>query len=152
MLDLAARKIAGAASPEASSTILHELYSVINSIDISGAHKLTEMEQRLMKRSISDYASQNTTAKSAEETFYHTTHAEWNEFKIPIRFKLCSSDDQHDEGLVRDLLATFGEQTMLLYNSVLTGARIIILGYNQPAGHAFTLPSRLLADVPRSCM
>ncbi|KAJ0388870.1 hypothetical protein P43SY_011981 [Pythium insidiosum] len=72
--------------------------------------------------------------KAQEEALYHHTQAVWGDQKIPLKVKLCSTDDQFDEGQLRKLLLKFREQSMVLYNAVLTGQRVIVLGYNQPAG------------------
>jgi hypothetical protein len=58
----------------------------------------------------------------------------WGDQKIPLKFKVCSTEDQFDDGLLRRLLLKFGEQSMVLFNAVLTGQRVLVLGYNQPAG------------------
>ena len=132
------RKIAGAQDSHASTKILHELYHVINSISLNGIRNLSEMERRLMKRTITSRPYYNINWKATEDSLYHSTIAEWDEIKIPLRFKLCSTPDQHDDGLLSSLVATFGEQTMSLYNAVLSGARVIVLGYNQPAGMIYS--------------
>ncbi|CCI44504.1 unnamed protein product [Albugo candida] len=134
LLDLAVRKITGAQDSSASTNILHELYHVINSISLNGIRNLSEMERRLMKRTITSRPFSNVNWKATEDSLYHSTVVEWDEIKIPLRFKLCSTLDQHDDGLLSNLIATFGEQTMSIYNAVLSGARVIVLGYNQPAG------------------
>ncbi|KAL0591504.1 hypothetical protein ABG067_001102 [Albugo candida] len=135
LLDLAVRKITGAQDSSASTNILHELYHVINSISLNGIRNLSEMERRLMKRTITSRPFSNVNWKATEDSLYHSTVVEWDEIKIPLRFKLCSTLDQHDDGLLSNLIATFGEQTMSIYNAVLSGARVIVLGYNQPAGN-----------------
>ncbi|CCI44508.1 unnamed protein product [Albugo candida] len=129
LLDLAVRKITGAQDSSASTNILHELYHVINSISLNGIRNLSEMERRLMKRTITSRPFSNVNWKATEDSLYHSTVVEWDEIKIPLRFKLCSTLDQHDDGLLSNLIATFGEQTMSIYNAVLSGARVIVLGY-----------------------
>lgn len=117
--------------------ILQELYGVVNAVDTSGVRDLSDMERRLLKRTVSSNGrsgARGSNAKGIEESLFYRTHAHWHDQKIPLQFKLCSTDDQYDDGLLRKLLLKFGEQTMILYNAVLTGARVIVLGYNQPAG------------------
>ncbi|KAJ0407542.1 hypothetical protein P43SY_006860 [Pythium insidiosum] len=92
-------------------------------------------KRRLMKTHIDAHtAASLVEQKAQEEALYHHTQAVWGDQKIPLKVKLCSTDDQFDEGQLRKLLLKFGEQSMVLYNAVLTGQRVIVLGYNQPAG------------------
>lgn len=137
VLDAAVSKIAAAKSAEEARTILSELFDVVNAVDTSSIRNLSDMERRLMKRTISSTgraAASPADAKEIQDAQFFRTAVQWQEQSIPLQFKLCSTEDQHDDGLLRKLLLKFGEQTMVIYNAVLTGARILILGYNQPAG------------------
>lgn len=132
VLSVAAGKLSAVKDDADATKILQDLYEVVNAVDTSGVHNLSDMERRLLKRTVSSNGRSG--AKDMEESLYFRTHAQWHDQKIPLQFKLCSTDDQYDDGLLRKLLLKFGEQTMLIYNAVLTGARVIVLGYNQAAG------------------
>lgn len=135
VLSVAAGKLAAAKDETDASAILRELFEVVNAVDTDGVRNLSDMERRLLKRTVSSNGRRGA-AQDAEDALYFRTHATWGDQRIPLQFKLCSTDDQYDDGLLRKLLLKFGEQTMLLYNAVLTGARVIVLGYNQAAGTA----------------
>lgn len=137
VLNMAVLKMVGSKSAEESDTVLKELYAVVNAIDISGVRKLSDMEKRLMKRTISSrgrIGANREDPKTMAKALFFRTQAMWEEIPIPLQFKVCSTDDQHDDGTLTQLLQTFGEQTMVLFNAVLTGQRVIMLGYNRPAG------------------
>ncbi|KAL7687058.1 putative arf3-interacting protein [Plasmopara halstedii] len=137
VLNLAVLKIVGSKSEVESENVLKELFAVINAIDISGVRSLSNMERRLLKRTISSTgraAANQEDAKLQEKALFFKAQAIWDDISIPLRIKICSTDDQHDDGTLTLLLQTFGDQTMVLYNAVLTGQRLIMLGYNRPAG------------------
>ncbi|KAF1336478.1 hypothetical protein FI667_g149, partial [Globisporangium splendens] len=141
VLSVAAGKLSVVKEDAEAEMILQELFDVVNAVDTSGVRNLSDMERRLLKRTVSSngrsVAHGANAKKEMEESLFYRTHAQWHEQHIPLQFKLCSTDDQYDDGLLRKLLLRFGEQTMILYNAVLTGARVIVLGYNQPAGMVY---------------
>ncbi|RMX64875.1 hypothetical protein DD238_004433 [Peronospora effusa] len=153
VLNLAVLKIVGTTNEAESEQVLKELYDVVNAIDISGVRGLSSMERRLMKRTISSTGEtlanweDATTLKNA---LFFRTRAHWDDISIPLQFKICSTDDQHDDGTLTQLLQTFGDQTMILFNAVLTGQRVIMLGYNRPAGEVcnFVLATSSLVCPP----
>ncbi|TYZ57965.1 hypothetical protein PybrP1_008420 [[Pythium] brassicae (nom. inval.)] len=137
VLSVAAGKLAAAKDEAGASQVLRELFETVNAVDTSGARALTDVERRLLKRTVSSSSGRRgaaATHAAGDDALFFRTHATWGETQIPLQFKLSSTDDQYDDGLLRKLLLRFGEQTMLLYNAVLTGARVIVLGYNQAAG------------------
>jgi hypothetical protein len=137
VLDVAVAKVAEAKTGEDVRGILEQLYNVVNSVDAGSIRSLSDMERRFMKRTISSTgraAANLADAKEIEEAQFFRTQLQWQDKTIPLQFKLCSTEDQHDNGLLTKLLLKFGEQTMIIYNAVLMGARVLILGYNQPAG------------------
>ncbi|GMF16949.1 unnamed protein product [Phytophthora lilii] len=141
VLNLAVLKIVGASGEDGGVNVLKELYSVVNAVDISGVRGLTGMERRLMKRTISSTgraAANQEDAETLEKALFFRTQAVWDDYPVPLQFKICSTDDQHDDGTLTQLLQTFGDQTMVLFNAVLTGQRVIMLGYNRPAGEVYT--------------
>ncbi|CAH0483112.1 unnamed protein product [Peronospora belbahrii] len=153
VLDVAVLKLVGVKTEEESTEILKELYNVVNAIDISGIRGLSSMERRLMKRMTSHTGHSVTNqphVKMLDHTLFFETQALWNEIPIPLQFKICSTDDQHDYGTLTELLQTFGDQTMVLLNALLTGQRVIILGYNRPAGEVcnFVLATSSLVCPP----
>ncbi|KAG7399228.1 hypothetical protein PHYBOEH_009394 [Phytophthora boehmeriae] len=153
VLNLAVLKIVGAQSEEESSKVLRELFDVVNAVDISGVRGLSNMERRLLKRTISSTgrASANREdAQTLEKALFFRAKALWDDMPIPLQFKLCSTDDQHDDGTLTQLLQKFGDQTMVIFNAVLTGARVIMMGYNRPAGEVcnFVLATSSLVCPP----
>ncbi|KAG6972321.1 hypothetical protein JG688_00004043 [Phytophthora aleatoria] len=153
VLNLAVLKIVGSKSEEESEKVLQELLAVVNAVDISGVRGLSSMERRLMKRTISSTgraAANWEDAKTLEKALFFRTQAMWEDIPIPLQFKICSTDDQHDDGTLTQLLQTFGDQTMVLFNAVLTGQRVIMLGYNRPAGEVcnFVLATSSLVCPP----
>lgn len=137
VLDVAVTKLAATKTGDDAKNVLKELYEVVNSVDASGIRSMSDMERRFLKRTISSTgraAADETDAQEIEDALFYRTSAQWQDTAIPLKFKICSTEDQHDEGLLRKLLLKFGEQTMTIYNAVLTGARVLVLGYNQPAG------------------
>lgn len=135
VLDVAVTKLAAAASDTDPKIVLEELFQVINDVDTSGVRRLTDMERRLLKRTVTNSdGGFRALSSDAEPSMYFHTSAQWQLQSIPLKFRMCSTDDQHDDGLLTKLLLKFGEQTMTIYNAVLTGLRVIVLGYNQPAG------------------
>lgn len=135
VLDVAVAKLAAATSDMDPKHVLEELFQVINAVDTSGVRKLSDMERRLLKRTVtnSDGGFRALSSDAESSTYLHTS-AKWQLQTIPLKFRMCSTDDQHDDGLLTKLLLKFGEQTMTIYNALLTGLRVIVLGYNQPAG------------------
>lgn len=134
MLSVAAAKLATATDAAAASLVLRELFATLNAVDTSGVRSLSDVERRLLKRTISSSNRHRATLAATDDARFFRTHATWGEQSIPLQFTLSSTNDQYDDGLLRQLLLRFGDQTMLLYNAVLTGARVIVLGYNQAAG------------------
>ncbi|DBA03863.1 TPA: hypothetical protein N0F65_004553 [Lagenidium giganteum] len=135
VLDMAVRQISMVKDDSDTKRVLKELFDVINAVDMGGARTLSDMERRLLKRTVCDGNSVSSTdVKQTEDSLFYHTKAEWMDMKIPLQFKLCSTEDQHDDGLLIKLVAKFAEQVMILYNAVLTGQRVIVLGYNRPAG------------------
>ncbi|KDO28207.1 hypothetical protein SPRG_06256 [Saprolegnia parasitica CBS 223.65] len=123
-------------APEAATTqILQGLFDAINRVDVSGVTCLqrSPVEVRLLKRSMSAKPLSGD-IRTSDESLVFKTQAQWDGASVPLQIKLCSTHDQHEEGLLLDLIAKFGAETMTLYNAVLTGARIIMLGYTLPAG------------------
>ncbi|CAI5733157.1 unnamed protein product [Peronospora destructor] len=153
VLNLTVLKIVGTTNEAESEEVLKELYDVVNAIDISGVRGLSSMERRLMKRSISTtgqtLANQEDATRLKNGLFFQT-RAYWDDISVPLQFKICSTDDQHDDGTLTQLLQTFGDQTMVLFNAVLTGQRVIMLGYNRPAGEVcnFVLATSSLVCPP----
>lgn len=134
---MAVAKVAEAKTSEDVHGVLEQLYNVVNSVNAGSIRSLSDMERRFMKRTISSTgraAANPADAKEIEEAQFFRTQVQWQDKTIPLQFKLCSTEDQHDSGLLSKLLLKFGEQTTIIYNAVLTGARVLILGYNQPAG------------------
>jgi len=153
VLNLAVLKINGAKSEAEGEKLLKELYDVVNTVDVSGVRGLSNMERRLMKRTISSTGravANQEDAESLEKALFFRAQAMWDEMPIPLQFKLCSTDDQHDDGTLTQLLQTFGDQVMVLFNAVLTGQRVIMLGYNRPAGEVcnFVLATSSLVCPP----
>lgn len=135
VLDVAVTKLAAATSDMDPKLVLEELFQVINAVDTSGVRMLTDMERRLLKRTVTNSdGGFRALSSDAESSIYFHTSAQWQLQNIPLKFRMCSTDDQHDDGLLTKLLLKFGEQTMTIYNAVLTGLRVIVLGYNRPAG------------------
>lgn len=153
VLNLAVLKIVGAKSEAESENVLKELHEVVNAVDVSGVRGLSSMERRLMKRTISSTgraAANHEDAERLEKALFFRAQALWDDIPIPLQFKVCSTDDQHDDGTLTQLLQTFGDQTMTLFNAVLTGQRVIMLGYNRPAGEVcnFVLATSSLVCPP----
>ncbi|KAG3116361.1 hypothetical protein PI124_g5651 [Phytophthora idaei] len=153
VLNLAVLNIVGSKSEKESEKVLQELLAVVNAVDILGVRGLSSMERRLMKRTISSTgraAANWEDAKTLEKALFFRTQAMWEDIPIPLQFKICSTDDQHDDGTLTQLLQTFGDQTMVLFNAVLTGQRVIMLGYNRPAGEVcnFVLATSSLVCPP----
>ncbi|KAE9008972.1 hypothetical protein PF010_g11144 [Phytophthora fragariae] len=153
VLNLAVLKIVGAKSETESEAELKELHEVVNAVDVSGVRGLSSMERRLMKRTISSTgraAANHEDAERLEKALFFRAQALWDDIPIPLQFKICSTDDQHDDGTLTQLLQTFGDQTMVLFNALLTGQRVIMLGYNRPAGEVcnFVLATSSLVCPP----
>ncbi|KAI9906147.1 hypothetical protein PsorP6_013835 [Peronosclerospora sorghi] len=141
VLNLAVLKIVGARKETDSEQVLRQVYDVLNAIDMSKLRGLSSMERRLMKHTISSTgraAADQKDASLMENALFFRTQALWDDIAIPLQFKICSTEDQHDDGTVTQLLQTFGDETMVLFNAVLTGQRVIMLGYNRPAGEVCT--------------
>ncbi|ETW08956.1 hypothetical protein, variant [Aphanomyces invadans] len=122
-------------SAASATDVLQSLYDVINAVDVSGVTNLqqSEVEVRLLKRTMCAKPLGGA-VHTSDESLVYTTHASWGNESIPLKIKLCNTQDQHEEGSLIDLIAKFGDQTMQIYNAVLTGSRIIMLGYGLPAG------------------
>ncbi|OQS07237.1 hypothetical protein THRCLA_00757 [Thraustotheca clavata] len=135
LLDIAVEKLfelSLEAPIEAATQVLAKLYDTINLVDVSGVVK-SPVEMRLLKRTMCAKPLCGQVCIS-DESLVFSTCAQWDDKIVPLKIKLCSTKDQHEEGLLIDLIQRFGEQTMQIYNAVLTGSRIIMLGYNLPAG------------------
>ncbi|RQM24037.1 hypothetical protein B5M09_009601 [Aphanomyces astaci] len=121
-------------SVSSATAVLSSLFDVINSVDVSGVTNLqkSEVEVRLLKRTM--FAPFSSALPCYVRSLEYTTHALWDDLTIPLKIKLGNTQDQHEEGSLIDLIAKFGDQTMQIYNAVLTGSRVILLGYGLPAG------------------
>ncbi|ETV88884.1 hypothetical protein, variant [Aphanomyces astaci] len=122
-------------SVSSATAVLSSLFDVINSVDVSGVTNLqkSEVEVRLLKRTMCAKPLGGP-VHTSDESLEYTTHALWDDLTIPLKIKLGNTQDQHEEGSLIDLIAKFGDQTMQIYNAVLTGSRVILLGYGLPAG------------------
>ncbi|KAH9197725.1 hypothetical protein AeNC1_000309 [Aphanomyces euteiches] len=122
-------------TPSTATNVLLTLFNVINAVNVSGVTSLqaSEVEVRLLKRSMCARPLGGQ-AHTSDESLVVNTQAQWDYHIIPLQIKLGNTHDQHEEGSLIDLIAKFGDQTMQIYNAVLAGSRIIMLGYGLPAG------------------
>ncbi|RHZ37100.1 hypothetical protein DYB31_006107 [Aphanomyces astaci] len=135
-------------SVSSATAVLSSLFDVINAVDVSGVTNLqkSEVEVRLLKRTM--FASSSSALPCHVRSLEYTTHALWDDLTIPLKIKLGNTQDQHEEGSLIDLIAKFGDQTMQIYNAVLTGSRVILLGYGLPAVCNYVLSTSALLCPP----
>ncbi|CAI5727730.1 unnamed protein product [Hyaloperonospora brassicae] len=154
VLNMAVLKMVATTSETESEQVLRELFDVVNAVDISGLSSMSSLERRLSRcRSIGrsgraqDDPNEATTLAKAR---LFQTEACWDDISMSLQFQIGNTDDQHDDGTLMLLLQTFGDQTMVLFNAVLTGQRVVMLGYNRPAGEVcnFVLATSSLVCPP----
>jgi len=74
-------------------TILQDLYRVINAVDISGVTMLSEVEIRLLKRTMCAKPLGGET-RTSENALIYSTAAHWEGVDIPVDIKLSNTQDQ----------------------------------------------------------
>lgn len=125
------------------------VFDVINGIDLSVVRKRMgveyELQRRMLLRSMPDpsVASNSEAMDSYEERkvreFEFQTIVAFDDQHVPIQIPMFLGAEQQHLGKLTHFIHTFGHDTMVIFNAVLTQQRIVVLGYNQPAGTVFVI-------------
>ena len=136
-LDAALTKYYEAPSVE----VLEDLYEGLNAVDLSTLPRPTIVEQRLMHRGISISYSFTAKLNEADMRFDYSPSS-WvaertatlfgADLKLP--FPLYHSPDDVGAAKISFLLQIFKENSMKIYNAIVTKKRVLFVGYDHAAG------------------
>ncbi|KAJ6247995.1 arf3-interacting protein [Anaeramoeba flamelloides] len=101
--------------------IAKELYKSLNSIDLANFNILTEQKKQI-KRIKSNF----------ENKF--KTNLFFNGQNLPLNIPDYMLEDEFGNISLGSFVKSFREQTMVVFNAILTNKRIIVLGHQMPAG------------------
>lgn len=124
-----------------SVEVLEELYEGLNAVDLSTLPRPNIIEQRLMHRGISISYSYTEKLNQTDMRFDYSPSS-WvvernavlfgSDVKIP--FPLYHSPDDVGAAKVSFLLEIFKENSMKIYNAIVTKKRVLFVGYDHAAG------------------
>jgi hypothetical protein len=133
-LELALRKYFDNQSP----TILSNLYKDLNSINLSAVFRPNPIEKMLMRRGVGmPHLGQNIVyrPKTWVQDIQIPIDVDSVEGpgQISLSLKLHNTSDEVGDISVITLVQTFGPAVMRIFNSIITGQRILFVGYNHAA-------------------
>jgi len=133
-LELALRKYFDSPSPE----ILANLYKDLNSIDLTSVYKPNLIEKMLMRRGVG--------VPHLGHNIIYSPKLWLQDIQIPIdvdspqgpgqvslSLKLHYTSDEVGDISVTNLVQTFGPAVMRIFHGIITGQRILFVGYNHAA-------------------
>ncbi len=113
---------------------LEQVFTTINSLDLSSAKVTTPMERRLLRRRVARPQYGNARTGTIDPL---RTQFKWSkgglDLTVPVNIPLCTEADDVGEASVQTLLSKFGKQTMKIYNAVLQERRVLFLAKMAPA-------------------
>lgn len=133
---------------------LEAFFRALNATDVTGLQAFPPLrEQRLMRRGVSGPTMGRPVPEQRPEAWHWDGAVTYNATAIPLRIPLSLSTDEvlatEEQALTR-LVSTFGEASMRIYNAVLTGQRVLFVGYNHAAGDVceFVLAAASMVSPP----
>jgi len=154
-LELALRKYFDSPSPE----ILANLYKDLNSIDLTSVYKPNLIEKMLMRRGVG--------VPHLGHNIIYSPKLWLQDIHIPIdvdspqgpgqvslSLKLHYTSDEVGDISVTNLVQTFGPAVMRIFHGIITGQRILFVGYNHAASDVaqMVLSAVALVSPPIPCV
>ncbi|CAM9659828.1 unnamed protein product, partial [Chrysoparadoxa australica] len=114
--------------------VLEDLFASLNAADLSVVPQPYPHEKRLMRRGVAGRHMGSTPVEHLQHKWTHTLAFEYGQQKIQANMPLHTSADETLTASVTLLMNIFGPAAMKIYNAVLTGQRVLFVGYNHAAG------------------
>lgn len=133
-LELALRKYFDNASPD----ILANLYKDLNSINLSAIFKPSRIEKMLMRRGVGiPHLGHNLTYSpkiwAQDIVIPIDVDSTQGSGQVSLALKLHYTSDEVGDISVINLVQTFGPAVMRIFHGIITGQRILFVGYNHAA-------------------
>eukprot|EP00904_Undaria_pinnatifida_P005219 jgi/Undpi1/1827/HiC_scaffold_12.g05214.m1 len=114
--------------------VLKSLFDALNSADIAGAPRPTPWERGLMRRGVADKYMGTVPMEHLTSTWTYMMTFHYGGRAVQASLPLYSYPDETMSTSVTLLVNLFGQSIMSIYNAVLTGRRVMFVGYNHAAG------------------
>ncbi|CAM9773411.1 unnamed protein product [Scytosiphon promiscuus] len=115
--------------------VLASLFHALNAADIAGAPRPTPWERGLMRRrGVADKYMGTVPVEHLTASWTYVVNFAYRERKVLAAIPLYSFPDETLTPSVTLLINLFGQSVMSIYNAVLTGRRVLFVGYNHAAG------------------
>ncbi|CAN0338931.1 unnamed protein product, partial [Phaeothamnion confervicola] len=114
--------------------VLKSLYDALNAADMSQVPRPTPWERGLMRRGVALRPLGATPVEHLQQKWTHTMSFDYGIQAVQAIIPLHTSPDETVTPSLTLLVRVFGAATMRIYNAVLTGQRVLFVGYNHAAG------------------
>ncbi|CAN0181531.1 unnamed protein product, partial [Ectocarpus fasciculatus] len=114
--------------------VLESLFDALNSANLAGAPRPTPWERGLMRRGVADKHMGSVPVEHLTATWTYMMSFKYCEGTVQASIPLYAFPDETLTSSVTLLVNLFGQNVMAIYNAVLTGRRVIFVGYNHAAG------------------
>ncbi|CAN0141396.1 unnamed protein product, partial [Discosporangium mesarthrocarpum] len=114
--------------------VLEDLYHAINSAKIREAPRPTPWERRLMRRGVSDRHMGSAPVEHLQSKWTYILSFTYGPQTIQASVPLHTFPCETLNPAVTMLINLFGQSFIRIYNAVLTGQRVLFVGYNHAAG------------------
>ncbi|CAM9544185.1 unnamed protein product [Ascophyllum nodosum] len=114
--------------------VLKSLFVAVNAADIAGTPRPTPWERDLMRRGIADKYMGSVPEEHLTSTWTHMMTFTYGGQNIQATLPLYLGPDETDSSSVKLLVSLLGQNITNVYNAVLTGQRVLFVGYNHAAG------------------
>ncbi|CAN0090813.1 unnamed protein product, partial [Ectocarpus sp. 4 AP-2014] len=114
--------------------VLESLFEALNSAHLAGAPRPTPWERGLMRRGVADKHMGTVPVEHLAATWTYMMSFKYGERPVQASIPLYAFPDETLSPSVTLLVNLFGQNVMAIYNAVLTGRRVIFVGYNHAAG------------------
>ncbi|CAM9254849.1 unnamed protein product [Ectocarpus sp. 12 AP-2014] len=114
--------------------VLESLFEALNSAHLAGAPRPTPWERGLMRRGVADKHMGTVPVEHLAATWTYMMSFKYGEHTVQASIPLYAFPDETLSPSVTLLVNLFGQNVMAIYNAVLTGRRVIFVGYNHAAG------------------
>lgn len=111
-------------SGEEPESIVADLYSIINSVDLSATSSLSDTQKRVWRYSIVD----KDIVKYQTKVLFRG-----KSFNLAIPLAIDEDEIGDERASVIKLISKFKQETMLIYNAILEERRVLFVGHNQSA-------------------
>lgn len=114
--------------------VLANLYNAINAADIASVPRPQPWERRLMRRGETGKQMGTIPVEHLSQKWTHTIAFEYGTQRVQAVIPLHTTSDETLSPSVTQLLSVFGPAVMRIYSAVVTGQRVLFVGYNHAAG------------------